>query len=139
MLRVIGRLILVPLGFILASIISIFVLVSLGSERITHMLQGRPEVTITAAFDMLSQVAVLSSAMTVVPALLVVLVGEIARLRSVLYYVAGSGAALASVPLFAQLHYSGDMPISDSLIWPVFATAGFFGGLTYWLVAGRKA
>ena len=25
------------------------------------------------------------------------------------------------------------------LIWQVFATAGFAGGLVYWLVAGRRA
>jgi hypothetical protein len=69
----------------------------------------------------------------------VVFVGEIARIRSALYYVAGGGAALAAIPLLARIGQSGSFALADQIVWQVFATAGFAGGFVYWLIAGRNA
>ena len=40
----------------------------------------------------------------------------------------------------ARLGQQGAQPVlADHTVWQVFATAGFAGGLMYWLIAGRNA
>lgn len=141
-LRTIGRLIMVPLGFLLGSATALFILASLGMERLTHAMQSR-EVSLSewnAVFDLARQVSALASAATIVPALLLVIIGEVARVRSSVYYILGGGAALAAFPLLAR---TGSLQGGDfsaiGVIWQVFATAGFAGGFVYWLIAGRNA
>ena len=139
--RVLGRLIIVPLGFILASALSMFILFSLGAEKLTHTIYRRDVVvddwakTISLAQDAVQ----LFSTFTIVPAILLVIVGEVARVRSSLYYILGGGLVLAAWPFanrFAKI--PGD-PSQLADLWTVFATAGFAGGFLYWLVAGRNA
>jgi len=139
MLSFIGRLILVPTGLILAFIVSIFVLVTLGAERAAHELHDAQPVTIAGNIEILLNFVALISAITIVPALLVIIVGEIARLRSIIYYIAGGGVALVCIPLLAQFNHTYGLSVLGNTVWPVFATAGFFGGFTYWLIAGRSA
>jgi len=140
-LRAIGRLILVPIAFLLAAAAAIFILLTLGMEKVTHVMHGREfdSADINMVFDLARQATALASAATIVPALLLVVVGEVARIRSSVYYILGGGAALAALPLLAM---SGSLP-SDltplATVWQVFATAGFAGGFIYWLIAGRTA
>jgi hypothetical protein len=68
-----------------------------------------------------------------------VIVGEVARIRLWLYYVIGGGLALAAIPLLARINASGVGTLSEATVWQVFATAGFAGGLVYWIIAGRNA
>ena len=133
MMYFLGRLILVPLGFILATLVTIFVLVTLGSERITHAIQGQNDVPLTAAFELVGQAAVLTSALTIVPALALIIIGEVARIRSIIYYVVGGGLALGGSGFPGRYGRS----ILELAVWQVFATSGFLGGFTYWLIAGR--
>jgi len=140
-LRAIGRLIVVPLAFLLGAATALFILFSLGMERVTHAVSGR-QVELQewdALVDLVKQASALASVATIVPALLVVIIGEVARIRSSVYYILGGGAALAAMPLLARAGtLSSDLaPIGT--IWQVFATAGFAGGFVYWLIAGRKA
>ena len=103
--RTLGRLVLVPLGFLFAALAAVFVLVTLGLERVTVAMHGRgaePDIA-AALFDLLTEGILLASALTIVPALVVVVVGEVARIRSLMYYLVGGGAALAAVPLLARL------------------------------------
>ncbi len=139
MLTVIGRLLLVPFAFVIAVLVSFFVLVTLGSERISHALAGREDVSLTAAMELFGQAVLLTSALTIVPALVLVIVGEVARIRSIIYYVVGGGLALVAVPVAAQLGQTGAVAAPSNTIWHVFATAGFLGGFAYWLIAGRSA
>ncbi len=140
-MRVVGRLILVPLGLLLAAATSATVLLTLGLERLTHALHGTD-----IGFGQLEQgmnivlgAYGVATAAVLVPALLVAVIGEVARIRSATYYVVAGGAALCVVPLLARLGtFEGDMA-SMATIWQVFATAGFAGGLVYWIVAGRSA
>jgi hypothetical protein len=82
---------------------------------------------------------VLTSALALLPALAIVLIGELARIRSVLYYVVGGGVALALLPLLAGLGMPPAAERPASVVWQVLATAGFAGGFVYWLLAGRRA
>lgn len=141
MARVIGRIFMVPLGFILAALAALAVLVSLGLERATHAVHGGA-VDLTQwsqVFDLARGFYGLASAATIVPALLLVISGEVARIRSAIYYILGGGAALSALPLLARTGSLGRDLSQIGLNWQVFATAGFAGGLIYWLVAGRRA
>jgi len=139
--RAIGRIIMVPLGFILAALTTLFVIVSLGQERIVQAMTGRnpDEATIGAAFDLGRLALALLSVQTLLPALLLVIVGEVARIRGAMYYVIGGGVALALVPLLARLTEPGTVLGLAPAVWQVLATAGFAGGFVYWLLAGRNA
>ena len=140
-LHAIGRLIVVPLAFVLGAGVALAILLTLGLEVTTHAFAGRePDGDMIEAFFRLAHgVVSLAAVATVVPALLVVIDGEVARIRSGLYYVLGGGLALAALPLMAKLggNVGGDM--ASARVWTVFATAGFAGGLVYWLIAGRRA
>ena len=139
MLAVIGRLILVPIAFVIAALIALFVLVTLGSERITHAMQGSDDVSLSAAVELLGQAVVLTSALTILPALAIVIIGEVARIRSIHYYVLGGGFALISIPLLAQLSHGATLEMPGAVVLQVFATSGFLAGFAYWLIAGRTA
>lgn len=138
-LRTLGRLIWLPFAFLISAAAALFVLVTLGLETITHAVHNLDEAdTVSAAHDLFWQGTLIASGATLLPALAVVIVGEVARIRSWLYYMVGGGAALAAIPLFASVD-PGTMTYALPALWQVFATAGFAGGLVYWLLAGRNA
>ena len=138
-LKTIGRLIWIPIAFLIAAAATMLVLVRLGLETLTHAFYNLDgDETVSAAFDVAWQGTIIASGATLIPALLVVIVGEVARIRSWLYYMVGGGVALAVIPLLARID-PGSMTYALPALWHVFATAGFVGGLTYWLLAGRNA
>ncbi|KWT66265.1 hypothetical protein [Hyphomicrobium sulfonivorans] len=137
-----GRvLIVIPFALLVAALASAFVLVTLGLERATAFLHVNPigDEDVETVFAMVNQGAVLAASITIIPALLMVVVGEVARIRALAYYVIGGGLALAAVPLLARYGQAGTVASSDAIVWQVFATAGFAGGFMYWLIAGRNA
>ena len=76
------------------------------------------------------------------PALILVVVGEAMRLRSVLYYgFAGAAVGLASYfgsNVELRLESTTDIaPVGHPL--ELAAAAGIVGGVVYWLIAGRSA
>ncbi|MES0383815.1 MAG: hypothetical protein ABUJ98_04395 [Hyphomicrobium sp.] len=137
----VGRFVVIPIALLIAALVSGFVLFTLGLERITGALQGNRsgDDVIVAMFDLTQQGLLLATGLTLIPALVVVIVGEIARIRSAIYYVAGGGLALAAMPMLARMTDSGNVVIPETTVWQVFATAGFAGGFVYWLIAGRNA
>jgi len=143
--RAILRLILVPLGFTLALFAALFVIFTLGQERIVHEMAGGAvsDDWVEMAESMMTNAELflsLASAFTIVPALLLIIVGEVSRIRSSIYYVIGGGLVLAAIPILARLATSTEAFILPSAtILQIFATAGFTAGLVYWLVAGRTA
>jgi len=139
--RALGRILLLPIAFVLASLASLFVILTLGHERIIQGIAARrpDEATIDAMFDLLRLGLSFASAQSLLPALLVVIGGEVARIRSVLYYVIGGGAALVAVPLLSRLSQPiGALDVSTAAF-QVLAVGGFAGGFVYWLLAGRNA
>jgi hypothetical protein len=137
-----GRLLIViPFALIMAALATLFVLVTLGLERITAFLHVNPvaDQDPDRIFAMMDQGLLLAASVTVIPALLVVIVGEIGRIRSIIYYIVGGGLALIAIPLLAHYGQVGGLGSPEALIWQVLATAGFVGGFVYWLIAGRNA
>jgi len=141
MARALGRIIMVPIAFVLAALVTLFVIFSLGQERVVQGMTGRgpDEATIGAAVDLLALAWSLASVQTLLPGLLLVIIGEVARIRGAVYYVVGGGAALAVVPLLARLGQPSGVLALSPVVWQVLATAGFAGGFVYWLLAGRRA
>jgi hypothetical protein len=139
--RTVGRIIVVSFAFLLATLAVVFVLVTLGLEPVTGELHrlGADGDFVSTSLSLMDQGLALLAGLSIIPALLVIFVGEIGRVRSLLYYVAGGGAALAAVPLLARLQQAGAFVVPEQTVWQVFATAGFAGGLVYWLIAGRNA
>lgn len=139
--RALGRLIMVPLGLLLGVSAAGAVLVTLGLEVTTHTLAGYPDGVsrLEVLLDMGFGFIALATASSILPALLVVAVGEIARIRSPLYYILGGGIALALLPFLARVGLPDAAAPIPTRAWTVLATAGFAGGLVYWLVAGRRA
>ena len=145
-LSTLGRLIWVPIAFAISAAATAFFLVMIAQERIAGAIAGRgpDNVPLAAIVDLVRQGHLLLSSLTILPALLVVVVGEVARIRSVLYYIVGGGLAFAAVPLLARYGQAAagaslSSVLPPTLVWQVFATAGFLGGWVYWLLAGRNA
>jgi hypothetical protein len=140
-LSTLGRMIVVPMAFVVASIVTLFVLLTLGYERVVHFITGNAGADgIDAIFGIFSHGVLLASGLTILPALALVIIGEVVRIRSTLYYVLGGGAALVAIPLLVRFGQEGGNNTPDLIaVWQVFATAGFAGGFVYWLVAGRNA
>ncbi len=148
MLRGIGRLLLVFLAFAIAAGVALFVLFTLGSERLVQSgaLERIGEGGLDGALGTMLNLVIqahflvsIASALTLVPAVLLVIVGEVAGIRSSLYYVLGGGAAMAAAPVLSGLLDAADRALPSATLLQIFATAGFAAGLVYWLLAGRRA
>jgi phosphotransferase system glucose/maltose/N-acetylglucosamine-specific IIC component len=81
-------------------------------------------------------------AIALLPALIVIIITEAARLRNFLFY--GVGGALVGLASYygsdisVRLENTTDVaPVSNPL--QLAAAAGIVGGLIYWLIAGRNA
>ena len=81
-------------------------------------------------------------AVAILPAALLIVIAEAARLRSFLYY--GIGGALVGLASYygsdisVRLENTTDFaPVANAL--QLAAAAGIIGGLVYWLIAGRNA
>jgi hypothetical protein len=140
MKRVIGRVFMVPIGLLLAAAAALFVLLTLGQERLVQGTRGDgdPFDLVRALWGLLPLAKVAITPQAWIAPILLVIVGEVARIRSSLYYIVGGGATLAALPVLAQIG-AGTLGLPPSTVWQVFATAGFAGGLIYWLIAGRNA
>lgn len=139
-----GRALRVLISFALAVALALIVLLVLGSLATGSDLRNgyQPDADIAPVVDLLSMVfggasfiMFVTPTLTILPALVAVIVGEVVEVRSLLYYLVAGGLSMAALPLLSA-------PV-DSRFDPhylaIFATAGFAGGLAYWLLAGRKA
>ena len=83
--------------------------------------------------------AAVAPALTGLPAIVAVVLGEVLRLRSWIYYVLAGGASLMAIPLLADSAANGAFETPHGEYMTIFATAGFAGGFVYWLLAGARA
>lgn len=142
--RALARIVMVPLGLVLAGLVAAFVIGSLGLERLTQEVHRGGDIVgaggvVWGVLKNWGTFTRLVTALTIVPVLLLVIIGEVARLRSAMYYVLGGGLALGVIPLLARVEAGGTYQLPASVIWQVFATGGFAAGFVYWLIAGRSA
>jgi hypothetical protein len=90
-------------------------------------------------FGMVLFAGTVGPALTALPALIAVVVGEVMRIRAWMYYVLAGGLSLAAIPILAAPETAELPAILTSHAMTIFATAGFAGGVLYWLLAGARA
>jgi len=129
-------------GFVLAAFVALGVLFLLGTlwagEALREAAPGDPMMDILAEpFAAVLFIGAVTPALTALPALAAIVLGEVLHIRSFLYYVVAGGLALAAIPLLVGGGEGGALPAADYMT--IFASAGFAGGAVYWLIAGRGA
>lgn len=136
-----ARVILVPLGLLFGAAAAAFVFLTLGLETVTAELAAEEYSVdgLRSAYVVIAQGVVITSGLTLLPALAFIIVGEVARIRSLLYYMIAGGAALPLAPMIASYAAAAEVTFPGGAFWQIAATAGFFGGFVYWLIAGRTA
>jgi hypothetical protein len=84
----------------------------------------------------------LSATLLVLPPALVAAIGEIAGIRSFVWYGFGCGALTAALPWLgrdSERLAGGEVLGAEARITALLFVTGAVAGLTYWLVAGRSA
>jgi hypothetical protein len=144
-LRYVWRALVVVASFGVAVVVALVVLFALGSMWVGDELRAAaPHDPLLKhgganAFGAVLFATTVTPALTALPALIALVVGEILSVRSWIYYVLTGGASLAAVPLLAAVPDSGVPPVPAGEYMTIFATAGFAGGFIYWLLAGARA
>lgn len=143
--RAVGRALSVLFGFLLATLAGAVTLFALGlswaaDEAVRYAEQPQDEMThmIHEGFGMLAFFVTVSPVLTLLPAIAVAVAGELARIRSAFYYITAGGLATAVMPLIAS-YREYEQATYSAEYFAILATAGFAGGLVYWLVTGRNA
>lgn len=145
MLRLIGRLIVIGFGFFLSALAVLFILTYLGGQMLSTEMQqtqaGEPVFpeAVLDVFGALTFILAIYPAATILPAIIAIVIGEVGRIRSLLYYVIAGGLASLAIPLLYVATNSAEVDMPTNALLMVFATAGFGGGLVYWMIAGRSA
>ncbi len=148
--RAIARLLGVLFGFIAASLAGVLTLFLIGgrwaSAQLKAELDKNPEFhdmpgfyDFTEILGALAFAVQIAPALTLLPALAVVILGEVMKIRSMLYYVAAGGLAAALMPLILQQTGDAAAFAPSAQYLTIMATAGFAAGFVYWLIAGRNA
>ena len=132
----------VMIAFLIASLVALTMLFSLGifwlGDEFREAAPGDTFIFHTAEiFAAVFFTTAVAPALTALPAFLGVVAGELFRLRSALYYTLAGGAALAVIPLLARGAEAGSNPAPGYMT--IFAAAGFIGGFAYWALAGARA
>ena len=142
----VNRILLVVIGFVLAVLTGAVTLFFAGSrwaaQEVAAQMPDNPDGAghfITQALGTIAFVFTVAPVLTIAPAIVVILVGEVARIRSLLYYVVAGGVAAAVMPLIAAQDQAAENVTYNAPYFTLMATAGFAAGLIYWLFAGRRA
>ncbi|QZO02400.1 hypothetical protein K6K41_15300 [Chenggangzhangella methanolivorans] len=134
--RLAARLIFAPLGFC-CGVVAGFVLLALVSAEHFDAMSLFPEDVMILGYDLSVNaltVMLLFAPLMGAPAIVAVLIAEMFSIRSWIYHAAaGAGAALMPWSL-APTSFEG-----PAFTAPEILAAGFVGGLTHWLIAGRRS
>jgi hypothetical protein len=143
-IRTIFRMIWVVTAFIIAALAALAVLLALGATWVGDELRAAaPDDPLlehgAPIFGVVLFAGTIGPALTALPALVAVVVGEVLKVRSWIYYVLAGGAALAVIPILAAPQSADLARVAASHAMTIFAAAGFAGGFIYWLLAGARA
>jgi len=152
-MKLLLRLLWVAIAALVASLAGLAFMLACGLEWMTRMAAAQTpsdgaavEGWLSVAEKVLGQAGALlpvATAFTLVPGLIVLIVAEVARIRSLTYYLAAGGIAFAALPLMLRLA-SGSGAAGVQMPWQtplllLIATGGFLAGAVYWVLAGRRA
>jgi hypothetical protein len=132
--RLLGRILWVLFAFVIASTAAALV-VTVGSLEPDAAGPGSGVVLDEAVGLIVGFSALLITALTLIPAVLLIAIAESFRLRSFVFY-ALAGAAIACYCGLGR-GFMAEFRFDHSS--EVLAASGIAGGLIYWLLAGRRA
>ena len=142
----VNRIIVIFVGFLLAILTGGITLLVVGSrwaaQEVAAQMPEDPDGIshfFSEALGMIAFLFTVGPVLTLAPAIVAILIGELARIRSPLYYVAAGGVAAAVMPLIATPQDAAQNVTYNAPYFTIMATAGFAAGLIYWLMAGRRA
>ncbi|HEY7646985.1 MAG TPA: hypothetical protein VH858_18230 [Hyphomicrobiales bacterium] len=140
------RVLAVAAGFVLAMIAGLITLFFLGArwaagEASAFTPDNADEISqaLNQGLGVIAFFINVAPVLTLLPAIAAVVLGEVARIRSLLYYLIAGGVAAALMPLIATQQEATGSSTYSAAYFSIIATAGFAGGLMYWLIAGRNA
>jgi len=144
----IRRIVAVLFAFALACLTALVVLFAVGADWAARELAAHstdraaptpPEEFFLHGIGFFAFFATVAPTLSLLPGLVAAVAGEVARIRSALYYIVAGGLAMTVMPLayIVQNAPAGAVPSAQYL--SIYATAGFAAGLVYWLIAGRSA
>lgn len=143
------RIFAVLFAFALASVTALIVLFAIGAdwaarELAAHSTEtpappGPPEEVFLRGVGFIAFFATVAPTLSLLPGLVAAIVGEVAKIRSALYYIIAGGLALIVMPLAYIVQNAPETATPSVQYLSIYATAGFAAGLVYWLIAGRKA
>src|SRR6185369_3484819 len=115
MFRALGRVIMLPIAFLLAILAALFVIISLGQEHVVQAMTGMrgEDLPIDTALRLFGLAVQLVSVQTLLPAI----IGEVARIRGAFYSVVGGGVALAVVPLLTRISQPAGILELSPVVW----------------------
>lgn len=137
----IWRFIVVSFGAIMGAISALLMLIFTGGRELaTRFSQSEDPDSLLAVVEQVYGTflfaASLGPALTVVPAIGAIVLGEVARIRSVFYYVIMGGLAALAIPFLYETGDGISGAVNTHYI-IIFLACGFVGGFVYWLIAGR--
>ena len=140
------RVLAVAAGFVLAMIAGLITLFFLGArwaagEASAFTPDNADEISqaLNQGLGVIAFFINVAPVLTLLPAIAAVVIGEVARIRSLLYYLIAGGLAAALMPLIATRQEVTGSSTYSAAYFSIIATAGFAGGFIYWLIAGRNA
>ncbi|MEM7620180.1 MAG: hypothetical protein AAF228_06910 [Pseudomonadota bacterium] len=142
---ILGRFIQVGFAFFLSCVLAVILLTVLGGQELARLsLENIQDVD--ADFIVLHDVFIsflfftaISPALTFGPALVFVIVGEVARITSYFYYVITGGISVLALLFLFEPENAASFAMPSPRFMTIFAATGFIAGFVYWLLAGRKA
>ncbi len=143
MLRVIGRIILVLLGFFLATLASAAAFLSLTASWYTEAMgEVDPILRVLGLgeqlFRALDYLDAVGWPRVLLPGIIVVIAGEVFQTRSLIFYLLGGAIAVFVIPMLVGQAEGWQFQFPNARYTSIFLTSGFVGGLIYWFVAGRR-
>lgn len=142
----IRRILAVAFGFVVATLAGALTLFVLGArwaaqEATAYTPETADEMSrfLNEGLGVIAFFFTVAPVLTLLPAVAAAVLGEVARVRSLLYYVMAGGAAAALMPLIAAQSQAVEGGGYSAPYFTIIATAGFAAGFIYWLLAGRNA
>ncbi len=145
----IRRILAVLFAFALACLTALVVLFAIGADWAARELAAHsseiaaprapPEEAFLHGVGFIAFFATVAPTLSLLPGLVATIVGEVAKVRSALYYILAGGLAMIVMPLAYIVQNAPANAVPSAQYLTIYATAGFAAGLVYWLIAGRNA
>jgi len=145
----IRRILAVVFAFALACTAALIVLFVIGADWAARELAAHssqitaprepPEEVFLHGVGFVAFFATVAPTLSVLPGLVAAIIGEVAKIRAVLYYILSGGLAMIVMPLAYIVQNAPAEAVPSAQYLTIYATAGFAAGLVYWLIAGRNA